>query len=303
MTAIARVAVATRPRRSSKTAARRIWRPRPAGRSARSASPARSASTRRRISARSATAARSSPTTRALAATHQAPAQRRPDRSLPSSGAGRQLPARRDAGRDPARAAAAPAAAGPRDAARSPRSYRARLARPLGRRCCRSATPATSIICSSSRHARDARSDAAGASRRRAASRRWFTTRCRSRRSRRSRRCSRPTVRSRRGLRRGPVAAAPSRACTTTTSTRSPTPSNASRFLTKGLHRVRALITGGAGFIGSHLSEALLDARPRGPHPRQPVDRIDRQHRASQGPARVRVPHRLGRTTSRCSPS
>ena len=52
---------------SSKTAARRTWR-RPAdGPSARSASPAPSASIRRRTSARSETAAPSSPTTRALA--------------------------------------------------------------------------------------------------------------------------------------------------------------------------------------------------------------------------------------------
>ena len=52
------------PGRSSKTAARRTSRPRAGARSAPSASPARSASIRRRTSARSATAARSSPTTR-----------------------------------------------------------------------------------------------------------------------------------------------------------------------------------------------------------------------------------------------
>ena len=47
---------------------------------------------------------------------------------------------------------------------------------------------------------------------------------------------------------------------------------------------MRVLLTGGAGFIGSHLAEALLDAGPRRVGHRRPVDRLDGQHRPPQGP-------------------
>ena len=66
---------------------------------------------------------------------------------------------------------------------------------------------------------------------------------------------------------------------------------------------VRALITGGAGFIGSHLSEALLDAGPQ-------VLVLDNLSTGSidniahlKGRAGLRVHHRHASTTSRCSPS
>ena len=58
---------------------------------------------------------------------------------------------------------------------------------------------------------------------------------------------------------------------------------------------MRALITGGAGFIGSHLSEALAQRETPGSRPRRPFDQFDRQHRAPQESLRVRVLHRLGR--------
>ena len=44
-------------------------------------------------------------------------------------------------------------------------------------------------------------------------------------------------------------------------------------------------------------------ARRQGHRPRQPVDRIDRQHRAPQGARRVRVLHRLGRQRAASWPS
>ena len=49
---------------------------------------------------------------------------------------------------------------------------------------------------------------------------------------------------------------------------------------------MRYLITGGAGFIGSHLCDALLGAGPRGPRARRPLDGQHRQHPPPQGPAR-----------------
>ena len=100
----------------------------PAGRSARSAPPARSASIRRRISARSATRGAVVTNDAALAERLQAPAQRRPDRPVSSRGVRREQPARRDAGGDPARAAAAGSPAGRRAGARSPRAIARALA-------------------------------------------------------------------------------------------------------------------------------------------------------------------------------
>ena len=47
---------------------------------------------------------------------------------------------------------------------------------------------------------------------------------------------------------------------------------------------MRIVITGAAGFIGSHLSETLLDRGPLGRRHRQPADRRPREHRAPGGP-------------------
>ena len=50
---------------------------------------------------------------------------------------------------------------------------------------------------------------------------------------------------------------------------------------------MRILITGGAGFVGSHLADELLGARPPRPRPRRPLDRRDRQHPPPQGTTRA----------------
>ena len=225
----------------------------------------------------------------ALAERVKRAAQRRPDRSLSPRRARHQLAARRDAGGDPARAAAAPRRLDGARAARSPQRYRARSGRRAGRRAAGARSPATSTICSSCASAARARLQAASA------------------RPRHRNADSLPGSDSATAGARGdqdpgecPVAAQRVRArcCRCRSIRRSPTlRSTRSRMAVsstfeKGLAAVRAFITGGAGFIGSHLSEALLDAGHEVADPRQPVDRIDRQHRASQGPRRVRVLHR-----------
>ena len=56
---------------------------------------------------------------------------------------------------------------------------------------------------------------------------------------------------------------------------------------------MRALITGGAGFIGSHLAESLI--RPAiGFGAGQPVDRTSREHRAPAEPPALHVHDRFG---------
>ena len=50
---------------------------------------------------------------------------------------------------------------------------------------------------------------------------------------------------------------------------------------------MRVLITGGAGFVGSHLCRGAARARRRGLRARRPVHRLDRQHRPPQGASRA----------------
>ena len=191
----------------------------------------------------------------------QAAAQRRPDRSLSPRRSRRQLAARRNAGGDPARAAAASRRRGPARRRALAARYRERAAPARRSRCCRSATRATSTICSScgapQRDALQAHLRArgietlihypvpipaaagagVGAARTRARSRRARAARCC--RCRFIPACATQDV--------DDIAAAIARI-----------PAVA-RVSDERTDRVRALITGGAGFIGSHLSEALLD--------------------------------------------
>ena len=226
----------------------------------------------------------------------EAAAKRRPDRPLPSPGAGHQFAAGRNAGGDPARAAAAslrldrPAARaggalsrGSWPAARSivPPRARRRARLPSLRR------PAP----------RGARRDLQA----HLAARGIETLDALSRAD--------PAAAGARRVRSGRTARSPRRVCDEVLSlplhpaarrrvddvARRCTPSAAVGDLCdERTRRVRALITGGAGFIGSHLAEALLDHGRRGADSRQSVDRLDRQHRPPQGAARLRVLHRLG---------
>ena len=272
----------SRAGRASKTAARRISRPPTDGRSARSASPERSASTRRRISARSATAAPSSPTIRRLAERDQASAQRRADGSLSA----RRRPASTRGStkcrpRSCARACRA-CAHGPSAAARWRRGIASGCARRSGRR---DAGVRSRSRLSSVRRANPTAPGRCSVSCWRAASKRWCTIRCR---FRRSRRCAAVDPAA------CPVAA---RACDEVLSLplhqrlRDDEVDDVAAAI-KEIPCVR-LITGGAGFIGSHLSETLLD---RG-HDVLILDNLSTGSidniSAPEGAARIRVFHRL----------
>ena len=285
---------AAQPARSSRTAARRISRPRRAGRSARSASPARSASTRPRISARSATAARSSPTIGALAERirrlrnggqtdryhHEEPGVNSRLDEMQAAILRARLPF---------------LPAGRRAAGRSPRTYRSALAGRAGEPLPPSAIAGHVyhlFVVRTRRRATRCRQHLAAQRHRNADSLPGADSAPAGAGRQRTRRTVRVAAAR---VRRGAVAAAPSGACATTTLAEVAAAVHAvGDVFTKGLTRVRALITGGAGFIGSHLSEALLEHGHEVLDPRQPVDRLDRQHRASQGAARLRVLHRHG---------
>ena len=58
---------------------------------------------------------------------------------------------------------------------------------------------------------------------------------------------------------------------------------------------MRYLITGGAGFIGSHLAEDLLASGHRSPRPRRPLHRCDRQHPPPQGAPQLLLHDRVSR--------
>ena len=59
---------------------------------------------------------------------------------------------------------------------------------------------------------------------------------------------------------------------------------------------MRALVTGGAGFIGSNLVDALARARRRGDRARQPLDRQAREPRAGARPAAPSSPRSTSAT-------
>ena len=64
--------------------------------------------------------------------------------------------------------------------------------------------------------------------------------------------------------------------------------------------QVRVLVTGGAGFIGSHVSDRLLEGRPPGRRGGQPGHRQPGEHRP---PGRARATSASSSTTSRTSSS
>ena len=268
--------------RSSKTAARRTSRPPPAGRSARSASPARSASIRPRISARSATAARSSPTiARSPTGSGGCATAARPTATITRSRASTRG-STKCRPRSCARGCRVCAGWTDRAARAGGALPRARWRGSAGRRAAASCDAGHVYHLFVVRHARRGRDlQAHLAARgietlvhypvpipRQPALAALDPGRLPGRRRARATRCCR--CRSIPGS-------------TTTTSTQVAAAVQRDLASSERTRRVRALITGGAGFIGSHLSEALLEQRPRGADPRQPVDRLDRQHRAPQG--------------------
>ena len=67
---------------------------------------------------------------------------------------------------------------------------------------------------------------------------------------------------------------------------------------------MRAVVTGGAGFIGSHVVDALRRARRRGARRRQPRHRPARERERAAAAARARHPRAARRGCSaRCGPS
>ena len=66
---------------------------------------------------------------------------------------------------------------------------------------------------------------------------------------------------------------------------------------------MRILITGGAGLHRLPSRRGAARGRPRGLRHRRPVDRLDRQHRAPEGPARRFTTRSTRCSTSRSSPS
>ena len=282
--------------RWSRTAARRTWRRAQGSRSAPSAPPARSASIRPRISARSATAAPSSRATPSLAdRIRRLRNGGQTDRyHHVEIGVNSRLDEMQAA--DSARAAAAAARGGPSSGARSP----PRIARGSRRAACTCRwrwMPATCIICfpirSPRRAALQAHLRSAGietlmhypvAISRQPAFASTDPADC-------------PTADARR--RRSAVAAAaiPALPLGRRGQRRaSPTPCGKERHRESADHRRRRLhrIASGRGAAGRG---------PRGRRHRQPVDRLDPQHRAPEGPSRASSTSSTRSPTSRCSPS
>ena len=253
-------------------------------------SPARSASIRPRISARSATAARSSPTTTIADAFRRLRNGGQTDRyHHAESGVNSRLDEMQAAVLRAAAAAAALDDAPPRARAR----YRAGLDG-VDAHVPPSATPGTSTICS--------RALAENATRcrriwHRARHReRWCTIRCRFRDSRRWRREEPAEC---------PVAAASAiGAVAAALPAWKPTHRRSSRPCSRpSADEIAAVAKGRPLREADHRRRRVhrlpprrgaARARPRGLRARQPVDRLDRQHRAPEGDARLPLHDRLG---------